>query len=67
MAESPISVSLIHKRISCKNAGHNKMEPIGFDENDWGDCNRQVDDIIILESCQVSDYEHTRLKLCLRS
>ena len=38
--------------ISCKNAGHNKMEP---------DCNGQVDDIIILESCRVSEYKHTRL------
>ena len=34
--------------ISCKNAGHNKMEP---------DCNGRE----ILESCRVSDYKHTRL------
>ena len=52
MAESPMSVSLIQRWISSKNAGHNKMEP---------DCNGQVDDIIILESCRVSDYKHTRL------
>ena len=52
MAESPMSVRLIQRWISSKNAGHNKMEP---------DCNGQVDDIIILESCRVADYKHTRL------
>jgi len=55
MAESPMSVRLIQRWISSKNAGHNKMEP---------DCNGQVcvpENWIILESCRVSDYKHTRL------
>ena len=48
MTESPMSVRLIQRWISSKNAGHNKMEP---------DCNGQEN----LESCRVSDYKHTRL------